>query len=131
MDSRVSDPLLTPFISYSEWKLKMISSLKRQGLYEVSIGIGKESYEYVNGWLNDDDRAFGTKCLPFSPILGYLIDFVEYPKNLCTKLNRTFSKSNEDHYSDLESKTISTRVISSKLSASILSDEFVQYEEEE
>ena len=48
MDSRLSVPLLTPFTRYSEWKLKMISSLKRQGLYEVSIGLGKYSYEYEN-----------------------------------------------------------------------------------
>ena len=45
MDSRVSVPLLTPLIIYSKWKLKMISSLKRQGLYEVSIGAGEDSYE--------------------------------------------------------------------------------------
>ena len=37
MDSRVSIPLIAPFIRYSEWKLKMISSLMRQGLYEVSV----------------------------------------------------------------------------------------------
>ena len=45
MDSRVSVPLLYPFTSYSEWKLKMISYLKRQGLYEISIGASEESYE--------------------------------------------------------------------------------------
>ena len=48
MDSRLSVPLLTPFTRYSEWKFKMISFLKRQCLYEVSIGIGKESYEDEN-----------------------------------------------------------------------------------
>ena len=45
MDSILSFPFLTPFTRYSEWKLKMISSLKRQGLCEVSIRLGKESYE--------------------------------------------------------------------------------------
>ena len=45
MDSRVSVPLLSPFASYSEWELKMISYLKRKGLYEISIGVGDESYE--------------------------------------------------------------------------------------
>ena len=35
----------------------MISSLKRQCLYEVSIGIGKESYEDENDWLNDGVAA--------------------------------------------------------------------------
>ena len=41
----------------------MIASLKRQGLYEVSIGLGKESYEYENDLLNDGDRDFGTICV--------------------------------------------------------------------
>ena len=60
----------------------MISTLKRQGLYEVSIGLGKESYEYENDWLNDSDRSFGTICMVFSPSLDYLIDSGEYPKDL-------------------------------------------------
>ena len=59
MDSILPVPLLNPSTQYSEWKLKMISYLKRQGLYEVSIGLGKESYEDENDWLNDGDRAFG------------------------------------------------------------------------
>ena len=47
----------------------MISSLKIQGLYEVSIGLGKESYEDENDCINDSDRDFGTIRLDFSPIL--------------------------------------------------------------
>ena len=64
MDTSV--PLLTPFTSYSKWTLKMIASLKRRGLYEVSIGLGKESYENDNDWLNDHDRYFGAICLALS-----------------------------------------------------------------
>ena len=60
----------------------MIASMKRKGLYEVSIRLGEESYEYENDWINDGDRAFGTICLTFSPRLRYLIDSVEYPKDL-------------------------------------------------
>ena len=82
MDSRLSVPLLTPSTRYSKWKLKMISYLKVQGLYEVSIGIGKESYEDENHWINDGDRYFGTICMALSPSLGYLIDSAEYPKDL-------------------------------------------------
>ena len=67
MDSILSVPLLTPSTRYSEWKLKMIASLKRQGLYEVSIGHGKESYEYENDWTNDGDRDFGIIRPAFSP----------------------------------------------------------------
>ena len=59
MDSRVLVPLLSPFTSYSEWKLKMISYLKRLGLYEISIGAGEESYEEPSEWMNDYDREFG------------------------------------------------------------------------
>ena len=86
MDSILSIPLLTPSTRYSEWKLKMIASLKRQGLYEVSMGLGKESYEYENDWINDGDRAYGTICMAFwrSPSLLYLNDFAESPKDLWT-----------------------------------------------
>ena len=108
----------------------MISSLKRKGLYEVSIGIDKESYEDENHWLNDDDRYFGTICLTISSISRYLIDSNEYPNDLWTKLDRTFGKHNEDHSSNLERTPSTTRVIYSKVSASILSDEVVQDEEE-
>ena len=56
MDLILSVPLLTPSTSYSKWKLKTIASVKRQGLYEVSMGLGKESYKYENDWLTDGDR---------------------------------------------------------------------------
>ena len=45
MDLILSVRLLTPSTRYSEWKSKMTASMKRQGLYEVSMGLGKESYE--------------------------------------------------------------------------------------
>ena len=108
----------------------MISSLKRQGLYEVSIGLGKESYEYENDYINDGDIAFGTICGAFSPSLRYLIDSAEYLKDLWTELDGTFGKHNEDHYSNLESTPNTTRFIYSKVLASTLSDEVVQDEEE-
>ena len=85
-DSILSVPLLIPSTRYSEWKLKMIAYLKRQGLYEVSIGLGKESYKYENEWLNDDDRDFGRIGMAFwkCPSLHYLIGSAEYPKDLWT-----------------------------------------------
>src|SRR5882757_6343948 len=109
MDSSI--PLLTPFTSYSEWKLKMIASLKRRGLYEVSIGIGKEYYENENDWLNDCDRAFGTIGLALDDILYYLYCFAEYPKEVWTILDKTFGKHNEDHNSTLEITASTTRVL--------------------
>ena len=97
MDSILSVPLLTPSRRYSEWKLNMISYIKRQDIYEVYIGLGKESYEDENDWLNDGDRYFGRICLAFSPSLHYLIDYVEYPKDLWRSLDIYFGKHNEDH----------------------------------
>ena len=130
MDSRLSVPLLTPSTRYPEWKLKMISSLKRQCLYEISIGSSEESYEEPSDQLNGYDRVIGAICLAISLSMHYLIDSVEYPKDIWTKLDKTFDKHNDDHYSNLESTDNATRGISSKLSASILSYEFVQDEEE-
>ena len=108
----------------------MIASLKRQGLYEVSIGIGKESYENENDWLNDRDRAYGTIALALDDSLYYLIYSVEYPKEVWTILDRTFGKHNEDHNSTLEITASTTIFLHSKLSASTLSDEVVQDEDE-
>ena len=93
----------------------MISSLKRRGLYEVSIGLGKQSYENDNDQLNVDDRYFGAICLALSPSLLYLIGSAKYPKDLWTKLDRTFGKHIEDHNSTLEITSRTTRVIYSKL----------------
>ena len=108
----------------------MITSMKRQGLYEVSIGIGKESYVNENDWLNDRDRAYGTIALDLDDSLYYLIYSVEYPKEVWTILDRTFGKHNEGHNSTLDITASTTRVLFSKVSASTLSDEVVQDEDE-
>ena len=82
MDTILSVPL-TPSTRYLEWKSKMIAYLKRQGLYEVYMGLAKESYEYEKGWINDGDRAYGAICGTFSRIfLIDLIEFAEYPKDI-------------------------------------------------
>ena len=126
MDSILLVPLLTPCTRYSEWKLKMIASLKRQGLYEVSIGIGKESYEYDNDQLNDGDRAYGAICGIFSPsLLIEIIEFAEYPKDLQIELDRIFGKLNKEFYRNLESTFRNTRFTYSKVPAFTLSDEVV------
>ena len=81
-------------------------------------------------WLNKSDGDFGAIFLALSPSLRYLIGSTEYPKDLWTKLDRTFGKHNEDHNSTLEITSSTTRVLYSKISASTLSDEVVQDEEE-
>ena len=81
-------------------------------------------------WLNKSDGAFGAICLALSPSLCYVIGSAEYPKDLWTKLDRTFGKHNEGHNSTLEITSSTTRVLYSKISASTLSDEVVQDEEE-
>ena len=130
MDLKLSIHLLTPSTRYLEWKMKMISSLKGQYIYEVSIGLGKYSYEDDNDQINDGDRAFVTICLALSPSLRYLVKSVEYPKDVQKKMDRNFGKHNEDHNRNLESThNNTTRFIYSKVSASTLSNEVVQDEE--
>ena len=65
-----------------------------------------------------------------SPSLRYLIESTEYLKDLSIELDRTFGKHNEDIYSNLGRTLRTTRVIYSKVLASILSNEVVQDEEE-
>ena len=123
-------PSSHPIHKLFRMEVEDVASLKRRGLYEVSIGLGKESYENDNDWIDDGDRAFGAICLALSPSLYYLNGFAEYPKDLLTKLDRTFGKHNEDHNSTLEIIASTTRVLYSKVSASTLSDEVVQDEDE-
>ena len=108
----------------------MISYLKRQGLYEISIGAGEESYEEPSDWLNDYDRVIGAICLAISHSMHYLIDSVEYPKDLWTTLDRVLGKDNEDPSSYVESASSSSMIsLSQDVSASTVSDE-VDHEEE-
>ena len=130
MDSRVSVPIVFPFTSYSEWKLKMISYLKRQCLYEIYIGAGEDSYEHPSNWLNDSDREIGSICLAISPSMHYLIDSIDYPKDLQTTLDRVLGKDNEDPSSYVESASSSSMIsLSQYVSASTVYDE-VDHEEE-
>ena len=98
LDSSV--PLLTLFTNYSEWKKKMIASLMRRGLYGVSIGLSQEFFS-ENDWMNECDADFGTMALALSLSLCYLKRFIEFPKDLWTKLDRTFGMIEEDQNSTL------------------------------
>ena len=62
MDSKFS--LLYPF-NYANWLPNMSAYLKRQCLFDVSIGALSEpkSYEENIDWLNNFDRAYGIMCL--------------------------------------------------------------------
>ena len=60
----------------------MITSLKSQDLYEVSIGIVEESFEREDDWINECDAAYGTMCMAISPSMGYLKRSVKNPKDL-------------------------------------------------
>ena len=94
----------------------MISSLMRQGLCRVSIGLDKECFSKID-WLSNSDGSFGTIEMGLSRSLCYLIrsiedpkEFIEDPKELWTRLDRTFGVIYEDHNSILDriSSTIST-----------------------
>ena len=95
----------------------------------MSIGLGEEFFS-ENDWLNECDASFGTMTLALSPSLRYLSRSIEDPKELWTRLDITFGKIDEDHNSTLEITSSTIRVPDPKLLASILSNEFVQDEEE-
>ena len=95
----------------------------------MSIGLGEECFS-ENDWLNECDAAFGTMTLAISPSLRYLSRSIEDPKELWTRLDRTFGMVDEDHNSTLESTYSTIRNLDPKILASTLSDEVVQYEEE-
>ena len=90
MDSKF--PLLSPF-NYADWKPKMSAYLKRQCLFDVSIGAlsEPESYEEKIEWINNCDRYYGIMCLVMYPNIYHLIDSAEYPFELWKNLDKAFS----------------------------------------
>ena len=87
----------------------------------MSIGLGKESYYRDIYWMNECDGAFGTITLALSPSLRYLSRSIEYPKELWTRLDRTFGMIDEDHNSTLESTSSTIIILDPKISTSTLS----------
>ena len=87
MDSKVV-PLLYPF-NYYEWKFNMCAYIKRQCIYDVSIGAMREpeSFQEKYDWLNDNDRAYGTMCLAIPPTMHYLLDSTDYPFEIWRNLD--------------------------------------------
>ena len=63
----------------------------------MSIGIGRETYENENDWLNDIDKSFGSIALALDDDLYFVFYSAEHPKDLWTRLDKTFGKHNEDH----------------------------------
>ena len=78
MDSSV--PLLTRSSDYFEWKEKMIICLRRQKLFSVSDGYGRNSFESENYWLNAKDAAFEIMELALSPSMRYLNRSIKDPQ---------------------------------------------------
>ena len=127
MDSKV--PLLSPF-NYTDWKPKMSAYLKRQCLFNVSIGALSEpkSYEEKIDWLNNCDRAYGIMCLGMSPSIQHLIYSVEYPFELWNNLDKAFGVQ-EIEDEAWRKPNISSCSLSQDFLASTFYDEFDHDEE--
>ena len=84
-------PLLSPF-NYNDWNPKMSAYMKRQCLFDVSIGVLSEPkpYEENISCLNNCDRAYGIMCLGISLNIHHLIDYVDYPFELSINLDKYF-----------------------------------------
>ena len=84
-------PPLTPF-NYHEWKLKMIAYLKSHELFDVSIGVVEmpKSDDAKSIWFNNRDRAYEAMCLAIPHRIHYLIDVVEFPSEIWSRLDKSF-----------------------------------------
>ena len=111
-------PLLTRSSDYFEWGVKMTICLRRQKLFSVSNGFGRNSFESDNDWLKAKDKAFEIMELALSPSMRYLSRSIKDPLELWKRLDITFGFGS------------TTSILDPKSSASILSDEVVQDEEE-
>ena len=121
MDSKF--PLLSPF-NYAYWKPKMRAYLKRQCLFDVSIGAlsEPESYEEKIDWINNCDIYFGIMCLGMYPNIYNLIDSIEYPFELWKNLDKAFGLQEIEDEAWSE-PSISSCSLSQYFLASTLSDE--------
>ena len=132
MDLKVV-PLLSSF-NYFEWKSKMFAYIKRHCLYDVSIGAMREldSFQEKYHWLNDNDRAYGTMCLAIPHTMCYLLDFFDYPLEICRNIDEALGIQQED-VSCMESKKmgISLCVLPPMISASYIPQEDVRNAKEE
>ena len=129
MDSSV--PLLTRSSDYYEWNVKIIIFIKIQDILWVSNGLSRRYFEIENCGLNAKDAAFEIMKLALSPSMRYLSRSIKHPQEPWTRLDRTFGMINEDHNRTLERTSSTIIILDPKISASTLSDEFVQDEEEE
>ena len=127
MDSKF--PLLSPF-NCADWKPKMSAYLKRQCLFDVSIGAlsEPESYEEKIDWINNCDRAYGIMCLGMSPNIYHLIDSAEFPFELWKILDKAFGLQEIEDEAWSE-PSISSCSLSQDFLASTFSDE-VDHDEE-
>ena len=84
----------------------------------MSDGLGRNSFEIENDWLNAKDEAFEIMELALSPSMRYLSRSIKDPLELWKRLDITFGFGS------------TTSILDPKSSASTLSDEVVQDEEE-
>ena len=60
----------------------MVAYIEIHDLLDVSFGVGKESYEGENDWINYCYRAYGIMCMVMTPNICYLMESIEYPFQL-------------------------------------------------
>ena len=117
-----SVPLLTRSSDYFEWKVKMIGFLHRRKLFWVSDGLGRNSFESENDWLNAKDKAFEIMELALSPSMRYHSRSIKDIEELWKRLDTTFGST--------WSTPSTISILDLKFLASTLSDEVVQDEDE-
>ena len=93
----ISVPPLSSF-NYDVWKLKMIAYIKSHELFDVSIGAMEmpksDDEKYI--WFNNCDRAYGAMCPAIPPRMCYLIDVVDFPSEIWSRLDKAFGEQTEE-----------------------------------
>ena len=76
----------------------MIAYIKSHELFDVSIG-DVEMLEFDDEksiWFNNCDRAYGAMCLSIPPRMHYLIDVVEFPSEIWSRLEKEFGHKTKE-----------------------------------
>ena len=109
----------------------MIAYLKSHDIFDVSIGAIEmpKSNDEKSIWFNNCDIAYGSMCLAIPPMMRYLIDAVEFPSEIWSRLDRAFGQQTKDISTKNWEGVSDISLQAPPVSITSPEDEFIQDEE--
>ena len=101
----------------------MVAYLKSHELFDLSIGVVAmpESDDDKSIWFNNCDKSYGAMCLSIPPRMRYLIDVIEIPSEIWSRMDKAFCQQTEEispkHWesaSNISFQVLPTSIISQK-----------------